>query len=71
MDEYSENQADITTIEELREAIERIPGDNGWFHGSDSFHEIGAHLLERGLTPQQALDVLWWAYGAVANEFGA
>lgn len=57
----------------LREAIGKIPGEDGWYksRGQDIFERLAGELLGYGLTEEQALDVLGWAYGAVSNEFGA
>lgn len=66
----------ITTPEQLRAAVHEIPGSDGWWYtggegGEDTFNRLGEQLLQHGLSPAAAFEVLDTAYGAVAGEFGS
>ena len=57
----------------LRARITAIPGrDEGWWHpdGEDAYVQLAQQLVERGLTEDQAVDLLGAAYTAAAGEFG-
>jgi len=56
----------------MNTAIAKIPGESGWWcgDGEDRFQRLGADLVAKGFTPDEALDLLESAYGAVAGEFG-
>jgi hypothetical protein len=60
------------TVAEMNAAIAQIPGEHGWWHsdGRDRFEQLGADLVAKGFTPDEALDLLESAYSAVAGEFG-
>lgn len=48
--------------ESLRQKIETIPGDDGWFHDSQGLLKIAEN---------EVFDILLESYFAVANEFGS
>lgn len=56
----------------LAEAIDQIPGGDGWWHssGQEVFEGIAKQLLLKGLFEEEILQILEAAYGAVAGEFG-
>jgi hypothetical protein len=56
----------------LADRIRAIP-HNGWWHvdGEETFVRLAVELVDAGLTADKAVDVLEWAYGAVAGEFGS
>lgn len=58
---------------QLNAAIKKLPGEHvGWWHadGEEAFQRIGARLVEKGFTQEEAADLLSEAYAAVAGEFG-
>lgn len=57
---------------DTKEAIARIPGDEGWWRtsGQETYEELAADLIAKGLAPGDAVSVLESAYAAAAGEFG-
>lgn len=60
------------TEEELKDAIANLPGSSGWWHtgNGDRYQTLADTLIEYGLLPVQAYDILASAYSAAADEFG-
>jgi hypothetical protein len=57
----------------LRELINDIPGENGWWHQDDGDFFYEAALELKGATDwevEKIVDFLGCLYGAAANEFG-
>jgi hypothetical protein len=56
----------------LNERIERIPHDGWWHdHNCETFQDLGARLVAKGLTEDEALNILSTAFFAASDEFGA
>lgn len=63
----------MTKILSMREKIDLIPGDDGWWHTSngETFHRLAVQLVRDGrFTEDEAVDLLTAAYFAVRDEFG-
>lgn len=53
-----------------KERIENIVDGCWWSWNKEVFEEIFLFLTRKGLSEDEAIDVLEKAYAAVANEFG-
>jgi hypothetical protein len=61
------------TRTQLMKEIEKIPGDNGWWHtdGGETYKEVAGQLLCDGFSEEKVLEILERLYGAAAGEFGS
>lgn len=61
-----------TEVWNLRELINEIPGDHGWWHSDsgDVYYDAAIELQADGWEVERILDFLGGLYGAAANEFG-
>lgn len=58
--------------EDTQKQIQRIPGREGWYKsdGCASYLALAEQMVSRGLTEQEAVDILDSAYCTAAEEFG-
>ncbi len=63
----------VMISDELRENVKKIPPSGEWWHlsGEENYLRLAEKLVGYGLSDEEALDILKWAYAAAANEFGA
>lgn len=57
---------------DIHESIRTIPGENGWWNssGQETFEEIASRLISKGIEEDEVLEILSYAYGAVASQYG-
>jgi hypothetical protein len=62
----------MTQIKALTDRLMTLPGDDGWWHvdGLETFVGLADQLIDNGFTPDEAVEFMAAAYGAVANEYG-
>ena len=57
--------------DDLVNRINEIPGEDGWFHDSDTYMELAELMKEKSLEEDFIIEILDRAYWAAANQYGA
>ena len=59
-------------MSDIDEKIDKIPGHDGWWKSRTrvTFYDAAAVLVCRGMSDDQAVELLQELYDAVAEEFG-
>lgn len=58
---------------ELRRQVAEWGGPTGWWHkrNEDIYVALALRLIDQGVVPSEALDVLGQAHAATCDEYGA
>lgn len=59
--------------EQIRRAVREFTGPNGWWNSrnEDTYVVLAERLIDQGVVPDEALDILSQAHAATCDEYGA